>query len=606
MKKYTFIILCFIVLQITVAQKAHATAAIGATFPQQIIDDITQVASKAASFANEANTALLKYDQTIGRPLATAMINIAQQDAAKNIVNWANGGFSGSAPLIVSNPEKYLEQQGRAELKRTMDSIPKNSVLGDSIFGAMLGQYQNKSLKTQLLEATRTDAPTIIQNDFCDDDNLTDIATEDVQDEDGNVDPLELANRRSELYDQLCAEDPEDNPVVAERLMAVQQQRPSLGGFNLLLDTTVGGHSEFAANNRTVTLASNAAAKAEETAKNKVFLGEKPLSQTECIQEEPNVDTVYLRDENGNVVLDSRNEPVPDPSVATTKTCAKGKEVTITPGSTVASAIEKAANSGIDRLTNLTGEGLTGIIATLAIQRLTSGINSVAQSALKEARESLSTGSSNTVSTITTTNKFLPDLKGDTETKNSTLAPMLKQLTYYGKQLKTLRPVDQEYISLVNSYESKISEGKSCYDSLVNEGIIPSDDPQVTHAYGFYADRQSQVDDLKNTLTLELQNIDSAEDLISKTTATITASNSSQEIMTTFTGYTNTIDIKNYPTSQAVAERPGELNKSKLDMSDDFKDIPSGSTVRENAKTVQDSCNQLRNSRNYNSGNYGG
>lgn len=610
MKKYTFIILCFSILQLTVIQKAHATAAIGATFPQQIVQTVEEISTNTASVRSAIADAQQAYNSGIGANIGRALGTAAQQAIANETINWVAGGTSGNPSLMVPNAEKFLAGEVNKKAKIALGSLSQGALAG-TIFGSMLYEYQtkNKSLEAQIKEAVHTNTPTIIQNDFCGDDNLTDIATQDVQDEDGNVDSLELANRRSELYEEYCAEDPEDNQELAENLvtMADLNKELALGGFDRLLETTVGGSNPTATKDRVVTRTSSAAAKAEELAKNKLFQGEKTLSQTECLQKEPSVDTVYLRDDNGDLVFDSRNEPIPDPSVATTNGCKEGQDIVVTSGETVQSALNNAANSGLDRLTALQDGGLTGLLTTLAIQRLTSGINKTIKSTVNDIRSSVTGKTTSNVGVVSTkTVAFQQDLKGDEETKASILSPMIKQIQYYQDELANLTTIDTSYLNAVNAYEPRLATGRLCYESLVNDNLFSTQDAQIAHATDFYDKRQQQVDSVKNTLTQELQKITAAKNLAANTLSTINSSNSTQEITKTFTTYNNTVDSRGYPNPQTAGQREGEYIKNKTDMESDFKDIPNNSEIRENAKTMEAACNQLRNSRNYNGGNYGG
>lgn len=529
---YFLTLLIISALQFSSIKSAHATAVIGATFPQQILEMGQSFIRNIAANSTAISTNLDMVNNTILKPISTGLINVAQQQVASDMLSWANGGFEGN-PLIISNPEQYIKNQGLLEVKGALNSIPTDSIFGDSIFNEIASQYTNNDIKSQLQSLSKSNIPNLIQQSMCSDEALSSLALKDVQDADGNYDQTELTNRKTQLYNYACQGNPDTDPAVASKLMDLSTQRPELGGWDKWLATT-GGDNTYTKVAKAVPLAAKAELERKQFKKDDIFLGQKPSSQTKCTHYEDPVDGE-------------------DPK------CTEGAEITTTPSDVVASAIEKAANSGLDRLTNLTGEGLSSLIVGLAFTKLTSGIN----------KSPAATKASNNAKVIKARTPPKQDLVGDPTRKTEVRNPMSKQFDYYSSVLSDLENVDQPYLSDVNAYESKVSTGRACYRSLVSSGSLTDQDSRFTGAMNFYSGRQSKIDNIKNTLNPEISKINEAKSLVSSTKGLIAASNSTEEISSIFNDYSAKIDSGNYPIAQGVATRKADYIKNKTDSEQD-------------------------------------
>lgn len=554
MRNFFIALICFV--QVVTMSSVYAGGVMNATFPQQLVEDISFVATKASSYATQISTAALKYDALIGRPLATMMLTIAQQEMATNMLNYVNGGFDG-APLIINNPEKYISQQGHVAAKSLLDSIPVDSTYGESVFGSLASQYQDISEEDAIAAMSQSEIPSIIQEDICDDAHLEELVIDEATKEDGTVDQELLKTKKQELYDYACTTDASD-PEQAAKIKDLSEQNPSLCGWECYLKTTEGDNPYVRGQN-IKNLVDKSVQDEEYIADSEVYRGAAPVSQTKCIKY---ADTKVLGAE---------------------KVCLE--KVTLSPGDTVASTLERSANSAIDRLTNLTESGLTGLITTMAMQKLSKGLNTAFLSS--SAGGSGSVTVTNNGNTVSTSKSFVQDLSGDKDTKDSVTAPMIQQLNYYSKELDSVRTADQSYLVDINAYQSRVESGRACYDSLIENNTVTSDNPQVTAAYDFYNNRQAKIDAIKNPLLAELRKITEAKTLVADTLAKINTSNSTQEISSLFNTYISTINTKNYPTSQTAAEREGEHRKNKAE-GDADKEID----------TYQATCNQLGGSGN--------
>jgi hypothetical protein len=258
-----------------------------------------------------------------------------------------------------------------------------------------------------------------------------------------------------------------------------------------------------------------------------------------------------------------------DLGIGTEKICLE--KVTLSPGDTIGTILERSANSGIDRLTNLTQGGLTGLITTIAMNKLAKGLNT-AFTEIEQTVSGSTGGGSNTGAVVTKKSPVVQDLAGETDTKKSILSPMMAQLNNFSEGLDTARTAIQAYLVDVNAYESRISSGRTCYDSLVGNNLTTPENPQVTAAYDFYNDRQAKIDAIKNPLLAELKKVSDAKKLIADTTAELNSSNSTQEISSIFNAYMTKVNGSDYPDTRTAAQREGERRKSKTEADAD-KDV---------------------------------
>jgi hypothetical protein len=549
-----YIYTCIIILTAFVSMShvyAGGAATGGSTFAQQVL----QLAEEVPTNINSTITATQQTLETTKivalDPIANGIISSVQDQAASDLLSWANGGFKGS-PLIITNPERYIKDQGLARAKLSLGYLPSNSIYGDSIFNNLVDQYKDKGLKTKLEELSQSNIPSIVQNNICSDQALTDLALKDVRSGDGSYSQAALAARKNELYNYACTGNPKTDQGLAQRLSDLNAQNPSIGGWDSWLATTNGDNRK----NKQALASQVVATEVEDVkglTKEELYNGLNAISQRECL--------IYQKDIDGNA----------------TQTCEEW--ATLTPGDSVQDAISKAGTASFDRLANIMGSGaLTSFLTTLAVSKISQGLNSAVTSAVKSS----ATGQSNTSSIITARAVYVQDLIGDPTRKTEFLRPILKQLTYYLTTLDSLEATDRSYLTDMNSYESKIAQGRSCYDSVVAANYVSGADSQVTSAYTFYADRQSRVNTVRNTVTPELKLITEARGFVNDTITKINASNSMQEISVIFNNYMMINENKNYPTTMEEGLRRGEYIRNQSDSSRDTS-----------MTDYQNTCNQI-------------
>ncbi len=547
MKIYILIALTLFQL-IIFSEKTYAGGGLtgGSTEITQILNNGELLLIDSSEAITAVSTAAEQIDSIIFRPLQTMLITIAQQQAADDILGWVNGnGISDS--LIISKPEEYIKKQGVGAIKDAISNLPSDSVFGDSIFSSLMEQTKNDDLdlKTVLADLSTSDEASIIQDSMCDNETLTQLAIEAVQDSEGNYSDTDVATKRNELYDYACNGDPKTDPEIATRLSDLGSQNNSLGGWDRWLCTTGGNCNQYTQVTKAKEKAAILAEEERARAHDEIYLGAGPISQRNCLRKAPVT-------EEGQVA-----------------TCLEYE--TLTPGKTVANSLNSAANSGLDRLTNLMEGGLTGMLTSLAISKLTGGVNAV-------IREAQSSGS-NTGTTVSTKSAPKQDLAGDASTKKSVTSPMIKMLESLDDTLTKVQDVDQEYLGKVTKYANDISAGRECYDALVDNRLkqIPSidlrNDPKVVEAYSFYDNRQGKIEAAQTKINAELAKIVAGKVQIDAATLKINNSNSTQEMSTIYDEFSAAYDNAKYPTLQTLGARKGEINKGEAEIKDDEETI---------------------------------
>ena len=329
-----------------------AAAVAGALEPTQIFNNIELIGANISGAGTQLNTLQSAMKSTILDPIANQLINSAIQSASNDILSWANGGFNGE-PLIVSNPEKYIRNQGIKSVKLNLNLIPEGSAFGDSLFSSIVKKYayDNKDMKSKLADLSKSSIPGIIQNDVCDNASLTAYALEKVVASDGTYDPNELAAKKNEIYEYAACDGNVNDPEVQARLQDFAKQNPSLGGWDRWLAMT-GGDNEFSRVTAGEELVAEANAREKYLADRNLFDGQKVLSQTSCSE--------YSQPQEGE-----------------DRVCIGTQGVTV-PGSIATEIVSKASNAGLDRLTNIMGEGsLSSLLQGFAVHRRDYGLQNI-------------------------------------------------------------------------------------------------------------------------------------------------------------------------------------------------------------------------------------
>lgn len=548
-----YLISFLLAIQIISAQSVSAANQVaGALEPTQILNNIELIGVNISDASTAISTNLDMIKNTVLDPIANGLISNMLQRASNDIIAWANGGFEGE-PLIISDPESYIKNQGLSEAKRVLGSIPENSVFGNSIFNSLAQKYmyQGSDISEQLANLSKSELPGIIRNNFCDDATLTSYAMEDIGAAGGEISNSDLVARKNELYEYACTGDIND-PEVQARLIDLNEQRPSIGGWDSWLAVT-GGENDYTRIAKGDILVANEVAKSEELGLREIYDGAGPISQTKCIAE--------AAAQEGEIAE-----------------CLK--RVTLSPGDVVSGSVVEAVTAGVNRLANIQGEGaLTSLLTSLATQYIISGIN--------EAFTSSSDGSNSTTVTINT-RPPTQDLAYDSARKNELVEPMERQFTYYTASLNDLETTDNNYMADLAVYEAKVDQALGCYNSLLSDNLVSESDSNLA----LLRSRKSQVTSTKNSLQAELAKITEARALLADTKNKIANSVSTQEINGYFDVYMSTIASRGLPQIQTVATRKGEYTRNKADTRDDKQ-----------VSNAYNQCLQIQQSVNSNNGN---
>jgi hypothetical protein len=168
---------------------------------------------------------------------------------------------------------------------------------------------------------------------------------------------------------------------------------------------------------------------------------------------------------------------------------------------------------------------------------------------------------------------------------------MTKQLIYYSEQLDKVEVVDKAYLAATNDYQGNVTSVRSCYDRLINDGLLAVGSSPATTAYTVLDDRQNKINTIKGILVPELQKVVAAKNLVVETNTKLAESNSSQEISAIFTAYTATVDDNNYPTAETEGARRAEMMRDKASAESDLK---SSRETNQNLYGLQATCDSMR------------
>ncbi len=518
--KYFFIIFLFCISAALPIHVHAGAAGGGSTIAQQFVQIALEIPTKSATTLTAANTSKDMIKNVILDPIANALISSALEGSSNSILAWVSGGFGGADPLIIGDPESYINNKGLEAVKGVLDGIPTDSAYGDTVFNTLLSQYRGSSdVNASINELTKSNIPSLIQNNLCTDEKITSLSIGAVEDENGEYLPSDLAAKKTELWNYACVDDPSTNPQVAARLEDLNTQNSSIGGWDTWLAVT-SGENAYTRSVKTSDLLAGKIAEVKQTQTNEIYNGAGPVSEKECLDFAKN------------------------PSEGTVASCLKW--MTTTPGDQVGSSVSTAMNAGITRLTNITGDGsLTGMLQGFAVSAITSGI--------KKAFNASGGGTKyNLPITLPSDRPVVQDLADDPLRKTQNLQPMNKQLAFYLTTINRLSEIDGYYMTDLLAYEEKIAKLKDC-----------------AAASSLYTNRMSRIEILKVTLQEEQAKILEARVLIGETKTKIDASNSSQEQLAIFTEYLTAVDDNQLPTYETAGTREANYNENKYQVEND-------------------------------------
>lgn len=558
MKRFFIAITCLLI--VVNSQKVSAGGAGGGSLEiTQNLNRIILLAQKISSQATALNTQYDMIKNTILDPIANGLIAVSLQTSSDNILSWVNGGMDGN-PLIISNPEQYIKNEGLREVRKALATIPQDGAFSGSIFNSLVGAYKDTSVAERLGEQSKSGLPTEVQETMCTDEKLTSLANERATDNDGILDQETALVEKEYLYGYACSCDPQNDADCATKLMDLYAQRPSLGGSRAWLRLTSGDNAAV----KTMQAQNIIRAEVEkqkDLAIKELFNGLGTISEKKCIREETDL--------TGGTF------------------CAE--QAVLTPGKAVQSGLNLASTVGVDRLANCQGSGCISSLLTGFLDRtLFKGLN--------QGLASLTGGSSNVSQTTNSSVPLKQDLAGDPDKKTELVSTIMKQIDFHSTTVANLEAIDSNYLSAIAVFENKITRVRSCFSNLVSSGIASGGDSRVTAAYDYYNDRKNRIDATKSLLAEDATKINAARQLIADTTSKLNSSQSSQEISNIFNTYSKNYTSQGLPTSSMEAQREQDRARDEHEASNDTA-----------GDSHLDTCSQIE--RSYwwdtqNSGNY--
>ncbi len=572
------------------------------TFVQQIIDYtiqgsqlVKETVTASVGTITATQQTLDTVNNTILKPMKDALTLITILKSGENVQNLILGSL-GADPLLVKNPELYLENKGLGILKASLGDIAsQNSLYGDSVLDTLISsaKYNYSDTATKLKIVNQSSIPSIIQSGTCDDETLSNLAREDVAVEGEPLDQAAFIERKNYFNDAFCKGDPNTDPVIASNLVALSAARPQISQWDTWLART-GGDNPYTKSVQSQQIIADAVAKKVETARNDLNLGGGIKSLMTCVKRAPN-------NINGEGY-----EGTEAPCI---------QEEIVQAGSVLLDSFKRALGSPLETLISSFGSGAGSLISSAfstinMIQGIGSALNSVTSDGSTGGGSTGSGGSvggsggsfqNNTSRTVAST-AIVRDLANNPTVKTTLTNPAKKHLIAHAESMTLLETTSRNYLSYTNVYTNKLNNMKSCFDTLSTYEEAKGN-PSISAANAYYAERLSQTNQLKARIEQDIALVIAGKKLIANTLTTITNSQSSEEILTTFNDYQNMVDTQNIPGITAGATREGEYTSYKGEV--DQSDALSGPLYSYNT-TCTTLRQQFDSNRNNNSNSNGG
>ncbi len=518
----------------------------------QIANHVELIPTNISSGITSVNAQILGA-KAIMDPISTSLITIQQLSAAKSMLTLVTGGSQGSS-LIISNPQNYIDKQGLAVVKIGLGALAaqKNGAFTNSLLSSLTNNFKSVSFTAKLQANNTSNLPSIIQKKACDDTTLSNLAKEDVTANGNAFDNAAFQARKQYLYQQLCANNPSNDPKTAAALNKLNTARPEVGGWDTWLDIT-GGDNPYTKTVQNTTILAQAANAKKQAATDDLNRGRGTVSQTKCLVRAPT-------DENG--------DPYSNPDLAP---CIS--DAVINPAGLVADTLSKAQFAGFDRATFLQASPFTELLTNLGT--LFQGAQSI-----------LNAGSSqNTSTSQTVSSEEIQDLANDPNKKNETAEPILSMLDINENSLNDLESADDDIRSILGTYSDKVTATKACYQAIGD-----------TSANSTLADRATKISAMEQNLESDSEGIASGRALIESSREEISTAQSSQKISTIYDNFLN--ESRNLPNANTTIMRKTAYAKYKDQVESDMGsngDLTNLQTRCESMRASQGSSNSSSN-----------
>ncbi len=525
-------LLITLVITLTVTKKTVEAGAVGggATEVTQIANKVELIPVNINGLATSIATKSQQFFTVVMGPIANALINNMLQNATQDIITWAKGGFSGEGPQFLQNPESFIKKAVNNEARKALAAIPSSGAMSDAAFATIRDSLlnENKSLDAKVKASLASQLPYTIQSNICKESRLTELSLERSSSPDGKYDTAAVLVEKEYLYGYFCSCNPSDDDACAAKLMDAYEQRPELGGGQAWLQLT-GGDNMFTRVTKTDSVVAEHVATTKKRAENELYFGLGAVSETKCLDERT--------DGAGFTYCDN--------------------SVVVNPGKAIQSTIETALNAPFLRLTNIQGEGTFGkILGTLTLDLLSKG--------LMEGLSALSAGS-NSSETVSSVRPVVNDLVNDPERKESTVGAIINYFKVMEQTLTDLEEVDRDYDASIKTYKAKVAQVKTCFDSLIERGVVLPGDSRVVSAYNYHNSRMSKITSAESIINEDLIKIAAARDLINTTKITLANTQSSQVISDAFNSFKSRYSEGNFPDNTTFSTRSASFAKDKAE-----------------------------------------
>lgn len=534
------IVTLFLVINLTQCKPAHAILGAG-----DIVFDIPNTIEGTISAIFEGMstaTAIMQKINLVMGPIADAARVVQLVKSGNYIRNLVLGSVGGSNSLIVSNPQKYIQEKGKGAIREQLDNVSKaNGLYSDKITASVVASARNKGdAKAKITAVTKSSIPKITQDSLCNDDKLTKIT--ELAGDDDPQNPEDYATRKEELFDKLCSGDPDTDPELASTLTQISNSNPSWDTFM----AKVSGDNSFTKTIQAQQIVDEEQQAKENAAEMDRLIGKGVVSDTECV---------------GGTVTDQNGYSY----------CPTGKEVITKLSNQLSDALGKAIDAPNKLLSDSYGSNgifvlLANFSSLLAVTNTTMNAFSAAVNGSAD-RKTVSTSTGQiTYSTSTYTHTLTPGSGMAVSITTNVIASLNDDKT----SLATLQKVDGEYSQLVDDYLSKVSTTKGCYTSLIaefpEETIPPrqihfaaiSTNSDVIAALAYLNPELSATQAIKTKINADLAGMATMQTLITTTIDKIKKSDSIEEITDLQDAYTTTAKMQNLPTSQTAIDRVQE------------------------------------------------
>ncbi len=550
----------------------------GSTEFTQVLNRVQLYLSGTTERITAVQTTINTAKNNLGNPVLAAMITGAQQQAARDINNWARGNFQGNS-TIITQPEQYVRNLG-LEAVRGGIQINTGDRVSQSVFNAVVSSVRGQGdLSQELSRITTNETALLIQRSTCTQEKLNELARSE-----GFVQPGQIQNRVAQLYDSFCVNSPRTDQATAARLEALNQARPELTGTDGIL-LIASGQNDFARNMRAADAANRAQEKAELAAKADLDRGQGVSSLRRCIERGPAI--------AGSAANDYA--PIEGPCLKYENEASSGQ---------VSVSVSRSLTSGIDRLTNLGPDGFASLLggaifgylsnsAVNAIRNTNDAGGTAAQANISyfgnqgftqagSGGVGTSGGNAPVVNRPTTqvTNRvYTQDLLGnDPSARNGLVNPINRMLRTTTDAINELEDLNEDYTNRLSgpvrddgkSYGQILADVQTCFDNLIRISPDMANNREVMSALDLLKDRKEKLDTVLAILEQDRIKISEGRDLVTQTQARVTASNSSQEINDIFTNYQDQVDTRDLPTPTTAAIRMGQLERINSTTSGDI------------------------------------